>query len=256
MTLPVWGQQEKSLDDDQTIDEAIAEAIAEHEADPEAHLGAGESLEQHKTEDMIDHPAGSVASDKLPQARLLITAFESLDGWGDFLTGTGSINQDFGSVILNTGTTINSNSLISATPTSWSAFNTSKQMFWKCVLKLSDTTSQEARFGMGALGGGDGISGAGFEVENGTLYAYTEDDQDVDRVELAGITLTDWNVYEVRYDPSDGLFRFFVNGTQQISVDRTFTEPVDDTLAVFRIKNTTGANRALSVTDMVAQIDR
>lgn len=64
MALPLWGQLEKATDDEQTIDEAIAEAIAAHESDPEAHLGEDESLEKHKTEEIIDHPQGSILPDK------------------------------------------------------------------------------------------------------------------------------------------------------------------------------------------------
>lgn len=79
MALPLWGQQEKSQDSTQTIEEAIAEAIANHEADSEAHLGSGESLETHKQEDIIDHPAGSVLPDKWTFSDLdFETNFETL----------------------------------------------------------------------------------------------------------------------------------------------------------------------------------
>jgi hypothetical protein len=64
MSLPFWAQLEKAQDDATTIEERVAEMIAEHEADPEAHLGEGESLESHKSEDVIDHPAFSVLDDK------------------------------------------------------------------------------------------------------------------------------------------------------------------------------------------------
>lgn len=86
MTLPLWGQLEKAQDDDQTIVEAIAEMIAEHEADPEAHLGSGESLEQHKTEGVIDHPAGSVLADKQTASE---TLFNLGPGTGGVLTRSG-----------------------------------------------------------------------------------------------------------------------------------------------------------------------
>ena len=56
MTDAIWGNLQKSLDDPQTIDQAIAAAIAAHEQDPTAHLGDGESLQQHKSNDIIDHP--------------------------------------------------------------------------------------------------------------------------------------------------------------------------------------------------------
>lgn len=66
MALPLWGLLQKAQDNAQTIDEAIAAAILAHEADPTAHLGDGESLEAHKSDIIIDHPAQSVVLDKTP----------------------------------------------------------------------------------------------------------------------------------------------------------------------------------------------
>ena len=82
MALPLWGLLQKAQETPQTIDEAIAAAITAHEADPDAHLGAGESLEQHKTEDVIDHPQGSLLPDKISFSDLQFdTTFESLGGF-------------------------------------------------------------------------------------------------------------------------------------------------------------------------------
>lgn len=256
MALPLWGELQRSQDDPTTIEEFIDEKIAEHEADPEAHLGEGESLEKHKTEGMIDHPAGSVAVDKFAQAHFIVTAFESLDGWLDFMTGTASRVSDFGSVQLSTGTTSNSNNYLYAVPSVWIPFDTAKEFFWKAAVKLTATTNQEARFGIGAPGGGDGISGAGFEVENGTLYAYTDDGEDVDRTQINGVTITDFHIYEVRHFPDTDTFEFYIDGTLVHSEVRTFTNTQDDTMAIFRIKNTAGEQKRLYVTDMQFQIER
>lgn len=62
--LTPWGSLPKAQDDAQTINEAITAAISVHESDPTAHLGAGESLEQHKINGIIDHPASSIVPDK------------------------------------------------------------------------------------------------------------------------------------------------------------------------------------------------
>lgn len=66
MTLPLWAQLEKAQDNNQTIEQAIAAAIVAHEQDPTAHLGEGESLQAHKHDPIIDHPAQSVVLDKTP----------------------------------------------------------------------------------------------------------------------------------------------------------------------------------------------
>jgi hypothetical protein len=65
MTLPLWGQLQKALDNSETIEEAIARVVAEHNSEPEAHMNAGESLETHKTAEVLDHPANSIVGDKL-----------------------------------------------------------------------------------------------------------------------------------------------------------------------------------------------
>lgn len=66
----VWGMLPKAQDDPTTIDEAIAAAIAAHDDDPTAHLDVGQSLETHRANDMIDHPAGSVPFDKVSKEEL------------------------------------------------------------------------------------------------------------------------------------------------------------------------------------------
>lgn len=65
MADPIWQNLQKSLDDPETIEQAIARLITDHNNSPDSHLGAGQSLENHKTADIIDHPAGSVVVDKM-----------------------------------------------------------------------------------------------------------------------------------------------------------------------------------------------
>jgi len=82
MSDPVWGQLAKAQDDAQTIDEAVAAAIVAHEEDPDAHTGAGESLETHKSQDVVDHPQSSIIMDKFnAKEDYHFTDFVSLAGW-------------------------------------------------------------------------------------------------------------------------------------------------------------------------------
>lgn len=83
MALPLWGELEKAQDDATTIAAYVAAQIAAHNEDADSHLESGASLEAHKTESVIDHPAGSVLADKLTFAEDVIQDyFSSLDGWG------------------------------------------------------------------------------------------------------------------------------------------------------------------------------
>lgn len=81
MSVETWGQMAKSSDDAEKVEEAISRLIAEHEADPSAHLGAGESLEAHRANEVIDHPASSIVADKLSfNEYVLSMPFTTLDG--------------------------------------------------------------------------------------------------------------------------------------------------------------------------------
>lgn len=65
MADPIWQNLQKSLDDPETIEQAITRIVGDHNNSPDSHLGAGQSLENHKMADIIDHPAGSVKNDKV-----------------------------------------------------------------------------------------------------------------------------------------------------------------------------------------------
>ena len=65
MSVETWDQLPKNQTDPETIEQAIARLIAVHEADPEAHTGANESLQAHRQNEIIDHPASSIVPDKL-----------------------------------------------------------------------------------------------------------------------------------------------------------------------------------------------
>lgn len=82
MSTEVWGLMPKSQDDSTTIDQAIASAIADHEANAESHLGAGESLETHRANEIIDHPASSVVADKFQNFGAILTfTFENISNF-------------------------------------------------------------------------------------------------------------------------------------------------------------------------------
>ncbi len=91
MSVETWGQLDESAESDRKIADAINDAIAEHNNDPNSHIGAGQSLEQHRQNEVLDHPAGSVMADKTTAAELIIQgAFKSLSHWQT----TGSISND------------------------------------------------------------------------------------------------------------------------------------------------------------------
>src|SRR5574343_697483 len=96
MVNPVWGLLGKAQDNPQTIEERIAEMISQHEEDPEAHMGAGESIENHRINEVVDHPAFSVFTDKLAYDRNVFESnFQTLSG---FDVSSGAEKTGFGGV--------------------------------------------------------------------------------------------------------------------------------------------------------------
>ena len=78
----VWEDLPKSQADDTTIDEAISDALDVHNADSEAHMAALGSLELHRENEVIDHPAESVPNDKLkPVVRGYIAIVDPSTEW-------------------------------------------------------------------------------------------------------------------------------------------------------------------------------
>lgn len=61
----VWGAMPKSTTESTTIDEEIDAKLSAHNADPDAHAEAGQSLQVHRSDAIIDHLAGSVVTDKI-----------------------------------------------------------------------------------------------------------------------------------------------------------------------------------------------
>lgn len=76
----IWGALQRALNDPTTIDEAIAASVAAHNNEAESHLGTEQSLEMHRENPVVDHPAESVVNDKLEvQARRYVAIVDPLN---------------------------------------------------------------------------------------------------------------------------------------------------------------------------------
>lgn len=88
MSVETWGLMPKSQIDPETVEEAITRLIGVHEHDPTSHLGENESIEAHRTSEVIDHLKDSIVSDKFSQTdKAIITYYEDISHFisgGDF----------------------------------------------------------------------------------------------------------------------------------------------------------------------------
>jgi hypothetical protein len=170
----VWGTLPKAQDNPQTIEEAIASAISAHEADPEAHMGSGESIDVHRTNDTLDHPAGSVVNDKLTKRELrYITSFDSLDAW--FTHGSVGPSDLFG-VELSTEYGATDLSYLMRGPVSPPPWMTTgiDYLFATTLYVDAGTNHYTLSFGLGYHRSGATLrsdDGMGFKIVNGDLKA-------------------------------------------------------------------------------------
>lgn len=213
MTLPLWGLLQKAQDNTQTIDEAIAAAIAAHEADPEAHLGEGESLQMHKTEEVIDHPPGSLLPDKISFSDLMFeTTFESLGG---FTVSAGVANTSWPGAtfeIFDGGgdlRTLRAN-MLGIIDSGFIEYNYQADSYF-----YVDSADDNEIIHIGLTDSANSTRYLGFKIEDGQIYGYARWSGTVNYTSslysIAGAELVFVRVY---YDYAGGVVYFYVNGTQ------------------------------------------
>lgn len=243
MADPVWGQLAKAQDDPQTVEEAINAAIAAHEADPEAHLGDGESLQTHRQNDIIDHPAGSVLGDKFTKSEFVFTpTFESFDNWSK--AGT-TVQAEPGGLKLGTNNTTNAVAYLYAgadyIPV---AYGPAVATTLQAVLACSSITNYTAYFLAGSNELVNDTPGIGFKFLNGTVYAveayYSGGSYHEATLSVGTYAANAFHLYRVQVVPSENKAYFYIDGVQV----GTLTLHTDDAggLALITYFVKTGAN--------------
>jgi len=219
MAEPTWGLLEKSQVDDETIEEAIDRLITAHNDNANSHIGAGKSLNTHKTQATVDHPAGSVVYDKLPRNSIdlkklletefmMMTCFESIDAWNATdADGAGGRTLNILGLRIYTSAIDGQMSLVGTE--AWTGahiVNFAKNMFFQTSVRFGAATNQTAFITMGET------KYFGFKVLDGTLYAVHQDGGGETTTEITGITLTNINIYKAIFDYTNSKILFYVNG--------------------------------------------
>jgi len=213
MANPVWGQLEKAQDDDETIEEAIARLIAEHETDAGAHTGAGESLETHKAQDVIDHKAESILNDKLHIPTRAYTAvvgtgllvdFTDIQEAIDFVSGEGG-----GSIYLVSGTYDLPNIL--TIPTNIKIIGQSRETVFLDCSEILDAT-KNATFNPTVLTGDSATLTNGSKTVTGSGTSWLTD----------GLQAGD-TVYDTENDYEENIAT--IDSDTQITLDTNWTGP-------------------------------
>jgi len=258
MAEPNWGLLEKSQVDNETIEEAIDRLIAAHDDDANAHIGEGKSLDTHKTQATVDHPADSVIEDKIKDGNVttkkfsferfyIHTQFESIDGWA--ITAGVSIYA-VSQMVLETGAVINTTRRAHISTADWNDGGgaPADSPEFQTTVRFKRATEQVAYIGQCEP---DDPFGWGFKIVDGTLYAwYTDNDNNVYTQEIAGITLTDWNVYRCVFTGGSKI-EFYVNGVLKHTATTNLPTFGMSTFITYQIENTEAVDKEIFVQDLL-----
>jgi hypothetical protein len=217
MADPVWGLLAKAQDDPQTISEAISAAIAAHESDPEAHLGSGESLETHRTNETIDHPAGSVLSDKSTKTEFV---FNESFATTDHLGAVGEVNLDSYpqlTIYVEHGAVEYSSIFLPVEVVAdWISYD--HDWMIQMALRVQDLRTNLKYWWGEDFNNKITAFGIGFIVESGQLKATEKSDSTRQSVNISGVDVEDGHIYRVQFSVADGKLYYYIDGVQVASL--------------------------------------
>jgi hypothetical protein len=232
MSLENWGGMTKAQDDSTTIDEAIASAILAHEEDSESHMGAGESIENHRQNDVLDHPQGSVVADKRQVSQLeMTTCFESVAGW--IISAVTRFNE-FGYFYIATNTTVN-NSAVATFEDGVPILceHLEKNPLFQVAFQIATGAVGEYNLNLSLTGEIDYNLGFGFRVSDLRLYGLFNDGTDLHSVSLYTLSRNTLYVARAFINKSTGDVEFWLNGAQLGSIPFEQNYTSDETLNAF-----------------------
>jgi hypothetical protein len=254
MSTDTWGLLAKSQDDPTTIDEAIAEAIANHNDDNTSHTETGQSLENHRTDDIVDHPAGSVLADKITMTEIYQNiSFESIDA---FITSGGVILQGVGDLYLEVDNLGTSNSyLVTPIAGAYQPIKFTRDFLFQTCVSIEYEGLSRSIFGfceytVSPLSDSDG---AYFYFDGDELFAKFKNSA-VNLTSSAITAPSGFNaVYRIQHIASERKLRYYVNGLLVYEVD---TSELSDTFdgsnyATFRSLRDTGDTLILHIYQLI-----
>jgi hypothetical protein len=218
MSLENWGGMTKAQDDSTTIDEAIASAILAHEEDSESHMGAGESIENHRINDVLDHPQGSVVADKSANSQItLSTCFETLDTWefaGSFISN--------GFPFVSFGTTTSNNNIAELHLWEVTAFKSEdfdKNLFFQTTFSTDYHGAGDYEIMLGMDDTFNNYIVMGVKIVDNAVTGYFRDGDTLHSVSLGTITRGTTHTIRCFNNKSTGKVEFWINGVKLGTID-------------------------------------
>ena len=220
MALPLWGQLQKSLEDNETIEEAIIRLIQAHNDDPDGHNNEGQSLYKHKVETVLDHPVGSVLADK-ETTREDVRNYALITGENWTFAGQGSYRGFPGLTITVDGNDSVSSARIDTAKPWLEVFNEEdySQSVQFSLAEQKEDGTYSWRFGNFATPGSN-FYGYGFEYDGTYLRGVNRDNVTTETTGALEISMEDMRVYSADYDAQTNLITYYVNGVQLGQIER------------------------------------
>lgn len=212
MTTFTWGELAKSQIDAETIEECIDRKISEHEEAPTSHLGTGESIDQHRTNDILDHKAGAVLADKKSMTEFSIQDdFRIISQW-DSIGDLSILNWPALGLYVEYGAVNKSEifkQLIIPTPYLSKDYS---QMFQITAYSALDSDSFHAWFGIGLE---DELpqNGYGFIITSGVLTACVCRTGTRVFSDTLTIDLSVAHIYRAIYTVGEGTIKYYIDGS-------------------------------------------
>jgi len=258
MSLPVWGNLEKSQIDPETIEEAIARLIQAHEDDPNAHLETGESLQSHKASEIIDHAVASIVADKIKDWEIVKLGgafertdfhwwgvFESLDGFSKDILRSGAITLNPTYVEMITGATDASYSLLRKEIAIMNVFTWAKKRKFRTRIHFGTVTNQGVVIATGDAASPPGTRLLGFYIFNNVISGWATNGSnqtilDLNTAAVAGVAYD----LEMVWTPGEKV-EFYINDILKGTITATLPSGVTDAqfLVSFYVANAEAANK-------------
>lgn len=212
MSQFTWGDLPKDQTDAQLISEAITQAIADHNDDPTAHMDSGQSIDIHRLNTTIDHPAMSIVSDKFSRNEMtFFETFSNIANW-DITAGVQQLPLGF----RITQTVASQSASRSAYNDNYTDFidDTGNSAIDLQIAFSYSYTGNKTKF----YGGTDFLTdsnsiGFGFTVENGNLKVYTNLNNNSTASSNIAISQNKLHVIRFTYLPADRIMHVFLDGS-------------------------------------------
>lgn len=270
MGIDVWGMIPKNMEDPEKIEEAIVRIVNAHNSDPIAHLGSGESLSIHRSQENIDHLPRSIGADNLKEGAVAIlerqyseqeseTLFEHIDSLEILSIGGAYAVQEWPCILLCCSHS--SPSSVEVHPLSWPVDFCSGDFDWvwqvTCEVIGNLDLAKRAFWGVGfhsdfTVSGNR--SAVGFKIENNKLYAlavntFLPGSPEI-VVEISGIDVSNPHVYRIFWNSDKDRHEYFVNGDLVATIS-SIRGPIGETNGFnFFVENDSASVWALLCTDL------